>query len=283
MSDVILIKSKPRQDSIFDLYSRVFVKRTLLVTILLVGANWLSDTVTCVIPASATLDRYYVAEICLIQGYYVYEEIGSNNTHGFYGIPSNINHDGRNSRTGELCTRRINGTVDESCIPMKQKWFKQYQSMHFVFAGLLVLYCFPYVIFKIANSDMLALSEDLEKESRKDENRKLFGKESSATDGAHDLLIKYFDVEDARQGLIRIAGIIFVKFLYVFNNIFAFHYTNNVLDGNFVRFGSSWEWRNELLPASGICQVGSQYFLMKRVFYHYANPFFKMFQRYQKK
>ena len=131
--EILSIKSKYRHDSLFDHYSRVLVKRILIVATILVGVNWFNDKIQCAIPPSKQQLGFisFVSDICWLQGYYVYDEIGLNNTHRYYGIPDNIYHDGRYNESGELCSRKINETIiDEFCKPMEKHHYRHYQYIH---------------------------------------------------------------------------------------------------------------------------------------------------------
>ena len=43
------------------------------------------------------------------------------------------------------------------CIPLKRMYFSQYQFMPFYIASLAVFYYLPYVLFRLANSDLISL------------------------------------------------------------------------------------------------------------------------------
>ena len=114
-------------DTMFDRFSRVIMPNALLVSAIFVAANWWRDKITCDIPPSVTLNTPFIQNVCWIEGFYVYKEIGFNNLHGLYGIPTHINNDGKFIGTNKLCTRNMNGTVDKLCEPMHKSLYYQYQ------------------------------------------------------------------------------------------------------------------------------------------------------------
>ena len=49
---ILSVKIKPRHDSYSDQFSRIFMVKVMMIGALLVGLNWYSDKITCIIPGA---------------------------------------------------------------------------------------------------------------------------------------------------------------------------------------------------------------------------------------
>ena len=271
MADILFnIEEETRIDSRFDQFNRVLMKKLHLIVAFLVAANWYNDRINCIIPSDSKLTRFFVADMCWAEGFYIYKEVGFNNTHGYYGIPTDVNHDGRYASSGKLCTRNVKGVIDEQCILMEKKWFCQYQYMHFFFAAFFLIYYFPYELYKVVNSDIVRIHKDL----AENEGHRLLVKDAEGDNVILDIPTKklghgsvndiawyfrnYFDKRDVcwKKGGMRIAGTILIKVLYTAINVSAFLLVNLILNGYYTSFGYNWtKWGKEVLPSPGICEV----------------------------
>ena len=260
IKNILTIKIKTRHDAYSDQYSRVFMTKMLIIGSLLVGLNWFNDKITCIVPGSVMIDSKYVSDACWIQGFYIYEELEAHpNTLGYYGIPVDIENDGKYAN-GKFCSRFVGDVEDKQCIPMKKTFYLQYQYMPFYLAALAALYYIPYLIFKIVNTDMIQLKDTLK-----------------TNDASHFIKTLFnHKVNAPRRQRMRLVVNILIKIFYIIANIIGFLATNKILYGNFKMFGSNWmNWSsldnslaydymglrgspkpgNVLLPTFGICEV----------------------------
>ena len=76
---------------------------------------------------------------------------------GYYGVPRDINIDGKDN-DGRWC-----GTTDathhknDRCMEMEKTFFVQYQYLAFLLLALSLLYYAPYFLFKKVNEDLVSL------------------------------------------------------------------------------------------------------------------------------
>ena len=153
VKDVLSVKLKTRHDPYTDQFSRVLMVKVMMVGALIIGLNWYNDKITCIIPGSLGIDGGFVSAACWINGIYIHDDILYHKDDiGYYGVPQNIDHDGR-LPGGHLC----NTDNQKGCTAMTKTFFLQYQYMVFFVACMAALYHAPYVIFKIVNVDMISL------------------------------------------------------------------------------------------------------------------------------
>ena len=72
LKSLLTIKFKARHDSFTDQFNRIFMVKMAMVAAFLLGLNWFKDTITCIVPATAGIDKGYVAQACWIQGDYLF-------------------------------------------------------------------------------------------------------------------------------------------------------------------------------------------------------------------
>jgi len=237
--------------------------KIMLIGALLVGLNWYSDKITCIIPGALGIDGGFVSSACWINGLYVYEEIRYHaDEMGYYGIPRAINQDGIFKDSGLTCaTRDSSNRKVEGCTPMEKTFFLQYQYMTFFLLAMALIYYAPYMLFRKNNEDMHSL-----KGSIKD------GTKSDA------IVNNYFNerVNSKNRMRMRTLGDIVVKINYVMVSVVAFLMTDGVLNRRFKGYGISWtDWSklknslaydymglrhfpkpgDALLPSFGFCEV----------------------------
>lgn len=235
--------------------------KVMLIGALLVGLNWYSDKITCIIPGALGIDGGFVSSACWINGLYVYENIRYHaNEVGYYGIPRDINLDGT-LPGGQLCATTDRSHLDnKDCTPMEKTFFLQYQYMTFFLLAMAGLYYSPYALFRKNNEDMRSLKGSIE------------------AGNADDIVNNYFNEKvNARTTMrLRILGDIVVKTLYVVVSVVALVVTDGVLNGRFIGYGIDWcDWSklnnamaydymgkrefpkpgNALLPSFGFCEV----------------------------
>ena len=68
IKSMLTIKAKPRHDDYTDQFHRIFMVKICMVSSLLLGLNWMKDTITCIIPKTAEISGSYVHQACWIQG-----------------------------------------------------------------------------------------------------------------------------------------------------------------------------------------------------------------------
>ena len=247
----------------------------LLVSAIFVAANWWRDKITCDIPPSVTLNTPFIQNVCWIEGFYVYKEIGFNNLHGLYGIPTHINNDGKFIGTNKLCTRNMNGTVDKLCEPMHKSLFYQYQYMHFVFIAMYLVYGVPFMMIKLWNWEKIRLDRDSDNNNISEEelivryfsedvNYWLFRENTYQEHRCIIRLLRYFYPKEKYNGAwmnqtyfyLCLVFEVMVRSLVVSVNVGTFVLTDYFLNGNFMKHGYTWQsWGNEVLPTYGICEV----------------------------
>lgn len=264
ISGFLSIKIKPRQDGASDQYNRILMVKMCLLSAVIVGMNYFSDQVSCIVANNIGEDiESFVGSTCWIQGFYIYKEmIHRVKDSGYYGIPRNIDYDGLNSE-GELCAT-TNRALDKvpGCKPMEKAFYLQFQYLPFYIAILSLFYYAPYMLFKTVNTDMFCLKETL--------------KSDGAT--AEEIIASYFSYseEGKRRKRTTVLANIAIKLVYVLVNVFALFATDRIFDGNYLMFGTRWaEWAslpshlaeahmkerlqvkpaNVLLPAMGFCDI----------------------------
>ena len=159
IKSLLAIKIKARHDSYSDQFSRIFAAKMFVVASLVMGIDWLHDTVSCIIPKDANLEKGYVHSACWITGFYVYPELEkAMKSSCSYGIPKHIQVDGFRKGTTTSCVTEN----QKSCVPLKQYFFAQYQWMPFFVGSLSLLFYLPYIMFRIVNTDFISLKNDLE-------------------------------------------------------------------------------------------------------------------------
>lgn len=254
IKSLLTIKPKARCDDYTDQYHRIFMVKMSMVSALLLGLNWVRDTITCIIPKTADVGGDYVHQACWIQGFYIYKDIPyPPGEFRYYGIPKDIEMNGM-GQTGQLCSTATN---NPTCQPLTKTFYLQYQWFPFYIATIAFLYYLPYIIFRIANSDLLRLKSTLK---------------GGASDV--DTIVEIYFKESG--GKLRLLATVMVKILYIMVNIVAFTASDNLLNGDFITYGSKWinwgkldnavefdytssrhSWRpsEQLLPTFGLCDV----------------------------
>ena len=185
------------------------------------------------------------------------------NQSGYYGIPKNVDYDGINP-LGQLCA-----TTDRAlehvhgCTPMKKIYYLQYHYMPFFVAALSLLYYFPYIIYKMINTDLFSLKEHLSKEGI-----------------TPDIISQsFFNHEINTQRRMRYRSVIniSVKVMYLLANLIAFCSIDKLLNNDFSSYGIRYtKWMeienslahshnlkirvkpkpgNVLLPPMGFCDI----------------------------
>ena len=68
IKSLLKIKFKARHDNYTDQYNRIFMVKMAMISSMILGLNWFKDTITCIIPGTAGIDKGYVNQACWIQG-----------------------------------------------------------------------------------------------------------------------------------------------------------------------------------------------------------------------
>jgi len=254
---LLQIKFKARHDSLTDQFNRIFMVKMAMVSSMLLGLNWFKDTMTCVIPGTAGIDKGYVHEACWIQGFYVYRDLPMvQGKMAYYGIPRNLKEDGM--MNGALCETETNA----QCEPLEKTFYLQYQWFPFYIAVIGFLYYLPYVLFRYINTDLISLKSSIK-----------------AVEPDIDGIVKnYFNyqINPPMRMRLRLFANIFCKICYLIVNVIAFVATDNLLNGDFRRYGTEWiNWSKQsnskaydytagrkrlrpgeiMLPTFGFCEV----------------------------
>jgi len=264
VKDMLSIKMKPRHDGYTDQFTRIVLMKLMLLGCFFIGMNWFGDNINCIIPGTNGFDGDYTSEACWINGLYIYEDIKRHdNELGYYGIPRVLNDDGL-TEDGEPCsttTQQSNKKV-EGCQPLKKTFYLQYQYMVFLVAIMAGLYYLPYLIFKMSNSDLISLRDNVKADGVTAESIK-----NGYFNRSHNPLNKM---------RLRVLATLGVKILYIIVNVVAFIFLDAILNGNYRTFGSDWvAWSrlgnalsfdymgaretpkpaNVLLPSFAMCEV----------------------------
>lgn len=259
LKGLLTIKIKARHDNFTDQFHRIFMVKMAMVASFLLGLNWFKDTITCIIPGTAGIDKGYVHQACWIQGFYVYKDLPLEKTHSlqYYGIPKDLEMDGM-FPNGELC--QVGSSP--ACVAMAKTFYLQYQWFPFYIAVIGFLFYMPYILFRFINNDLISLKTTIK-----------------GIDPDIDSIVKnYFNYQinpKFRQQL-RLAANIIVKICYLLVNVIAFTATDSLLNGDFRKYGSQWiDWSKKtnemaydytssrnmikpgevLLPTFGFCEV----------------------------
>ncbi|XP_047145463.1 innexin inx3 isoform X1 [Hydra vulgaris] len=263
IKSMLSITIKSRHDSYTDQYNRIFMVKILLVSCLIMGISWFQDSITCIVPGTSSIEAGFVSAACWIQGVYVYKELQSRVTEvAYFGIPKDMDADGMLS-TGELCSTLSKfNKQNKECLPMHKTFFLQYQWMPFLIASLAILYYIPYIAFRSANTDMISLRSSIK----------------AADIDAEKIAKHYFNIRmnSRRTMTLRVVFNILIKVLYIVVNLVAFLGLDNLLNGEYVGYGSKWlKWSqlensvaydymgmrdhpkpgNVLLPPFGYCEM----------------------------
>jgi len=263
--ELLSVKLKYRHDSHFDQYSRIGMVKLLMLSSVIVGLNWFSDKITCIVPGSVNLSGGFVSEACWIQGFYVHPGVSHRDGEvGYYGIPNDIDMDGKYAN-GKLCrVHPSGGGSDPLCIPMLKTFFLQYQYMPFFLAALCIFYYVPYMVMSVVNKDLKSLHDNVK-----------------GGTSADNILQTYFNSTLTKPKTLRMRVLVtlLVKLLYIVANIVGMVMCDKVLYGGFMGFGTLFtEWGglpheaqhdythtrsinygpkpgNVMLPTFGICEV----------------------------
>jgi len=262
VKDILTVKIKPRHDSYSDQFSRILMVKVMMVGTLLVGLNWYSDKMQCIMSSGATVGGGFVSSACWINGLYIFREIGYHSDVGYYGIPRDINYDGKYAN-GQLCPVK---DVNKGCEPMHKTFYVQYQFLTFLLAVFAALYYSPYAFFSFVNQDVKSLKTTVEADND--------------GSGAENIVSSYFNphINSRNKMRLRLIGNVVVKVLYIVVNVVAFVATDSLLLGGFQDYGNAWlSWANlsnflaydytsgrktqgpkpgnTLLPSYGLCEV----------------------------
>ena len=229
VKDIFSIEIKARHDSYCDQFSRLFMTKILIIASVIMGFDYYSDRVSCMTPTNSYLSKEFIHSVCWISGFYIYEEMRYNlDESSHYGIPQNINRDGID-QSGQLCSKTDMFGVNERCKPMTKLYYLQYQWMPFYIGTLAVLYYTPYIVFRIVNTDLVSLKEAIKLENH----------------DSDDIVKNYFNykVNPISRLRLRIWSNILVKILYIVANFFAFYFTDYLLLGNYIGYGTKYlDW-----------------------------------------
>ncbi|XP_065649982.1 innexin inx2 [Hydra vulgaris] len=221
LKSLLTIKFKPRHDTFTDQFNRIFMVKMAMVASFLLGLNWFKDTITCIVPASAGIDKGYVAQGCWIQGFYIYKELKRvPGLLGYYGVPKDIYQDGM-FEDGTLCK-----SSEKNCIPMTKTFYLQYQWFPFYIASLGLLYYFPYIVFRFVNTDLISLRTSIK----------------AINVNIDDLVKNYFNyqINPPNRMRMRLFGNLGVKLSYLIVNVVAFTVTDGLINNDFGSYGFKW-------------------------------------------
>jgi len=229
IKQMLSINIKPRHDTLTDQYNRIYMVKILMISSLIMGVSWFKDSINCIVPDSHGISGSFVSATCWIQGLYVYKELQDKfDVVAYYGMPINMDHDGMVRGTSDLCVTQpqLDVPKSESCEPMTKTFFLQYQYMPFLVAAMAILYYAPYVAFLSTNQDMICLRKDMKSENV----------------DAVKITKQYFSFKErsSRTLILRVLMNILIKLLYFAANLVTLLGLNNVLNKEFISYGTSW-------------------------------------------
>lgn len=266
LKGLLTISVKSRHDGYSDQYNRIFMVKFLLVCTLVMGISWYQDSINCIVPDAHEIDAKFVSSTCWIQGVYVYKELRERiDEVAYFGMPIDMDQEGYLSNTieKELCVLNPkSGKKSNYCVPLSKTFFLQYQYMPFLIAALSILFYLPYIFFRSANSDLISLKNTVKGDDP----------------DAEKIAKHYFDrkTNPQRNNMLRVIFNILIKILYIVANLVALLGLNNIMNGEYLSYGSQWvSWAqldnsvaydymgmrdhpkpgNLLLPPFGYCEV----------------------------
>ena len=250
LKDILSIKIKPRHDSPSDQFSRLLMTRLLLVSAFIMGYEYFSDRISCMKPHTSVIPDKYIHSACWISGFFVYKEIVEFDRKGdtiYYGIPNKFDRDGhfvpywqntymiqRGGSDGKLCSskeaeKNAEENIGYECQPLTRDYYFHYQWMPFYMGILAVFYYLPYIGYRLVNVDLISLKGVL----------------GSVTVDADHIVRNYFNYKINSIGKLRVRVMlnILVKLSYVAVNLFAFFFTDYLLNGRYANYGFEYlDW-----------------------------------------
>ena len=147
--------------------------------------------------------------------------------------------------------------------------------MHFVFIAMYLVYGVPFMMIKLWNWEKIRLDRDSDNNNisneelivryfSEDVNYWLFRENTYQEHRCIIRLLRYFYPKEKYNGAwmnqtyfyLCLVFEVMVRSLVVSVNVGAFVLTDYFLNGNFIKYGYSWQsWGNEVLPTYGICEV----------------------------
>lgn len=279
IKDILSIKIKVRHDSYTDQFCRIFMSKMFIISALVMGVDFFNDKVSCIVPKTSNLGSDFVHSACWIQGFYIYAEMSDRlQESGYYGIPKEIDYDGID-KYGRLCSTQQKGSyrLNYNCEAMTKVFYLQFQWMPFFIASLALMQYFPYLLFRIVNTDIISLKSSLKGDI-----------------DTESIVKNYFNykINSKSKMRIRIVMNIFIKVMYVCVCVIGFWLLDKVLNGNYFSYGPNWiKWTkynnsmshdirirdhakpgNVLLPPMGFCDVHES-IKDKRITFNNVNKF----------
>lgn len=165
VKEYLNVKLKNRQDDFTDQVSRIIVTKLLVVFSLILGLVWFKDETNCIThPESDTqIPEKFLHNACWIKGFYIYPHLSQHmDQSAYYGIPLELENDGhRDDDSAILCSTKKKSRDKSTCVPMVKQYYTQYQWMPFYLFSLAFLFHYPYILFRLSNTDMASLRINL--------------------------------------------------------------------------------------------------------------------------
>jgi len=265
---LLSIKLKTRDDHLSDQVSRILVVKVLVVVSMGLSLIWFHSETRCIPPVKSKgkeLPAQFIHRGCWAKGFYIYPQLGEHmRKSAYYGIPFELKWNGyRPDDPSQLC--RVNeyggSTDEENCFAMEREYFNQYQWMPMSMLLLSFVFYFPYIVFRMVNTDLINLRSNL-KNLQMETNQ---------------LAYLYFsqEINSIRRNRLRVIANYGVKCLYIFSNILAMSFLHRLLNDRFYTYGLDWlSWSkgnsterlyfekretptpgNQLLPIFGMCDL----------------------------
>ena len=168
LRSLFVVKFKPRHDSYSDQLLRIAITRIFILASIIMGVDWFQGEMNCIPPESSTLPVNFIHKGCWVRGFYVYPHLATiMRQSSYYGVPKDLKYDGYlYNDPSHLCfTDQYEGKKSaegkDICVPMEKQFYTQYQWMPFCVSFLGFLFYFPYMVFRVANTDIISLKWNL--------------------------------------------------------------------------------------------------------------------------
>ncbi|XP_066934575.1 innexin inx3-like [Clytia hemisphaerica] len=234
LRSLLVIKIKQRHDSYTDQVSRIVVAKIFILCSIIISIDWFHDEMNCITPSGDTLPQEFIQTGCWVRGFYIYPHLANHMSESsYYGIPTDLRNDGYlESDESHLCqittlAERFNSRKKDHkhCKPMVKEYFTQYQWMPFCVSFLGFLFYFPYMIFRIANTDMINLKHNLRQQVT-----------------AKQLVDSYFnhEINSITRNRVRTVANYIVKVLYIMSGVFGLTFLDWLTNYRFMSYGPEW-------------------------------------------
>ena len=173
LESLFVTKMKSRHDSYTDQCTDQIVSKIFLVAGIVMGINWFTFPLPCLLPLHSHLTAEFIGSSCWIKGFYIHPQmVGQMQESGYYGIPTFPDYDGIWDLSGDIYRTKDRFTKDQfptddfltrGYISMQKYFFIHYQWMPICIASLSLIFYLPYLIYRVVNTDIISLHLTLQR------------------------------------------------------------------------------------------------------------------------